>query len=103
MLSARAVRTSGRTIGHVSVSSSVSLVASLRLRLTCAVRLVVACSCRRSYTVLGASYDLRVTDMPTNLARAPCQRFRMRTPADQASADKEEQLRGLMTSENYIK
>lgn len=40
--------TSAWTIGHVSASSSVSLVASQRPRLTCAARLVVACSCSRS-------------------------------------------------------
>jgi len=29
---------------------------------------------------LGVSYDLRVTDMPTNLARGRCPRFRLRAP-----------------------
>jgi hypothetical protein len=43
----------------------------------------------------GASYGLRVTYVPTNLARGQCQRFRMRTSQTKRASTGESNYRGL--------
>ena len=51
---------------------------------------------------LGVRYDLRVTDIPTKLARGQHPRFRRKTPP--ASVDRGGTIAGgTVTSENYIK